>query len=255
MLARQRHDMIVDAVTREGSVRVRELAHELDVSEMTVRRDLDRLAERGLIEKVHGGATRIGNLSSFEPGFAAKQRRHREEKDAIAHAALELVQPGSAVALTAGTTTWAFAKRLRAVGELTVITNAPSIAQALYADASAGITVVSTGGIRTPSDALVGPVATGALSSLHVDTLFMGVHGMDEQLGYSTPNLAEAEMNQAFIRASRQVVVLADHTKWGTRGLAQIAPLDAAQTVISDRRLPQVARDRFDEIDTRLVLC
>ncbi len=255
MLARQRHDTIVDAVTRQGSVRVRELAQELDVSEMTVRRDLDRLAARGLIEKVHGGATRIGNLSSFEPGFAAKQRRQRDEKDAIAEAALELVQPGSAIALTAGTTTWAFAKRLRSVSNLTVVTNAPSIAQALYANATPGITVVLTGGVRTPSDAVVGPVATGALASLHVDALFMGVHGMDEQLGYSTPNLAEAEMNQAFIRAARQVVVLADHTKWGTRGLAQIAPLDRAHTVISDRQLPAGAHEAFDEIDTRLLLC
>ena len=83
----------------------------------------------------------------------------------------------------------------------------------------------------------------------------MGVHGMDEQLGYSTPNLADAEMNQAFIRASRQVVVLADHTKWGTRGLAQIAPLDRAHTVISDRRLSDAARETFDGIDTRLILC
>ena len=255
MLARQRHDTIVDAVTRQGSVRVRELAQELDVSEMTVRRDLDQLAARGLIEKVHGGATRIGNLSSFEPGFAAKQRRQRDEKDAIAQAALELVQPGSAIALTAGTTTWAFAKRLRSVRDLTVITNAPSIAQALYANATPGITVVLTGGVRTPSDALVGPVATGALASLHVDALFMGVHGMDEKLGYSTPNLAEAEMNQAFIRAARQVVVLADHTKWGTRGLAQITPLDSAHIVISDRQLPAKARETFEEIGTRLVLC
>ena len=255
MLARQRHDTIVDAVTRQGSVRVRELAQELDVSEMTVRRDLDQLAARGLIEKVHGGATRIGNLRSFEPGFAAKQRRQRDEKDAIAQAALELVQPGSAIALTAGTTTWAFAKRLRSVRDLTVITNAPSIAQALYANATPGITVVLTGGVRTPSDALVGPVATGALASLHVDALFMGVHGMDEKLGYSTPNLAEAEMNQAFIRAARQVVVLADHTKWGTRGLAQITPLDSAHIVISDRQLPAKARETFEEIGTRLVLC
>ena len=84
MLARQRHDLILDEVRRNGSARVRELAEQLDVSEMTVRRDLDSLADQRLIEKVHGGAIRVGDLSSFEPGFEAKQERQRVEKERIA---------------------------------------------------------------------------------------------------------------------------------------------------------------------------
>jgi len=254
MLARQRHDFIVEMIRRTGSVRVRELAEELDVSEMTVRRDLDQLAGQRLIEKVHGGATRIGDLSSFEPGFDAKQHRQRSEKDAIARRALEFVQPNSAIGLTAGTTTWRFARELHGITNLTVVTNAPSIAQSLYQAADPDISVVLTGGIRTPSDALVGPLATEALSKLHIDVLFMGVHGMDDGLGYSTPNLAEAEVNRAFIAAARRVVVIADHTKWGMRGLAQIAPLSAADVVVSDDELPRNARETFERAGAEVVL-
>jgi len=254
VLAPERHDVIIEAVRRLGSVRVRDLAERLDVSEMTIRRDLDHLAALSLVEKVHGGATRVGDLSSFEPGFSAKQHRQREEKSAIARRALDLVNPGSAIGLTAGTTTWAFAKLLTTVPELTVVTNAPSIAQALYHLSRPDLTVVLTGGVRTPSDALVGPVATGSLSKLHLDTVFMGVHGMDEQMGFTTPNVAEAEVNGTFIRSCRRLVVLADHTKWGTVGLAQIAPLQRADVVVSDVKLPAEAVRAFDNLDTRLHL-
>lgn len=255
MLARQRHDRIVEHVRRAGSVRVRELAAELGVSEMTVRRDLELLDAERLIEKVHGGATRVGDQSSYEPGFEAKRERQRAEKDQIALRALELVQPNSAIGLTAGTTTFAFARHLGTIANLTVVTNAPSIAQTLYQSTDPLASVVLTGGIRTPSDALVGPLATSALSSLHIDVLFMGVHGIDPDAGYSTPNLAEAEVNRAFIEAAGRVVVLADHTKWGTRGLAKIAPLERADLVISDSALPREAVDVLEshDIDVTLV--
>jgi len=252
VLANQRRDFIVGSVRRMGSMRVRDLAEQLDVSEMTVRRDIDELARQQLIEKVHGGATSIGDLSSFEPGFAAKQRRQRDEKDAIAERALELVRPQTAIGLTAGTTTWTFARRLRSIPGLRVVTNAPSVAQVLYGGAADDMTVVLTGGVRTPSDALVGPLATEALSKLHVDILFMGVHGIDPKQGYSTPNLAEAEVNAAFIEAADRVVVVADHTKWAMRGLARIAPLDRADLVISDDGLAAEARAAFADLRVQL---
>lgn len=254
MLARQRHDLIVEEVRRTGSARVRDLAERLDVSEMTVRRDLDALAAQRLVEKVHGGAIRLGELSSFEPGFEAKQERQRLEKDLIAARALEIVQPNSAIGLTAGTTTFTFARLLPTVANLTVVTNAPSIAQTLYQNQGQIASVVLTGGVRTPSDALVGPIATSALATLHIDVLFLGVHGMDTGLGFSTPNLAEAEINRAFIESARRVVVLADHTKWGIRGLAQIAPLERADLVITDSSLPNEARQAFRNLDVDVAL-
>ncbi|MEM9562091.1 MAG: DeoR/GlpR family DNA-binding transcription regulator [Actinomycetota bacterium] len=254
MFAHQRHDIIVDAVRRQGSVRVRELAELLDVSEMTIRRDLDLLAGRRLVDKVHGGATRVGNQSSNEPGFEAKRRRQLAEKDRIAAAAAGQVTEGTTIGLTAGTTTWALAKHLVDVPGLTVVTNSTLIAQVFYDAAAPDGTVILTGGARTPSDALVGPIATSALARLHVDVIFMGVHGMDGVIGYSTPNLAEAELNSAFLASAQRAVVVADHTKWGVRGLARIAPLDLADLVISDRELPSTAVAAFANLETDLQL-
>ncbi len=254
MLAHQRHERIVEAVRSGGSVRVSDLAELLDVSYMTIRRDLDILDERGLIIKVHGGATSIEDRSTDEPGFDAKQPRQRNEKLAIARLAADMVTPGSAIGLTAGTTTFNMAAYLLDTPGLTVVTNAPGIAQQLYRSPRTDLTVVLTGGHRTRSDALIGPIATSALRNLHVDLLFMGIHGMDADAGFTTPNISEAETNQAFAQSSRQLIVVADHTKWGTRGLATIAPLEAANVLISDVRLPESARTSFEEFGTELRL-
>ncbi len=254
MLAHQRHEQIVEAVRAGGSVRVSDLADLLGVSYMTIRRDLDVLDERGLITKVHGGATSVEERSADEPGFDAKAPRQRAEKLAIAQLGADMVKPGSAIGLTAGTTTFTMAALLLDIPGLTVVTNAPGIAHQLYQSDRPDLTVVLTGGHRTRSDALIGPIATSALRNLHVDMLFMGIHGMDADAGFTTPNIAEAETNQAFVQASRQLVVVTDHTKWGIRGLATIAPLSEANVLISDDRLPETARKSFAEFDTELRL-
>lgn len=248
VLQQRRQELLLEAVERDGAVRVSEMSLVLDVSEMTVRRDLGQLAEAGLVDKVHGGAVKRRHHATDEPGFDVKQNRQMLQKAAIARAACDMVEPASAVALSAGTTTWATAKLLARFDELTVVTNSPTVAQIFHRTPGCRVTVVLTGGVRTPSDALVGPLATAALSNLHVDMVMLGVHGMDER-GFSTPNLAEAEVNQAFVRAAGRVVVLADHTKWGTQGLATIAPLDAADLVISDDRLAPEAIEAFADCE------
>jgi DeoR/GlpR family transcriptional regulator of sugar metabolism len=241
MLAGQRRKLIADEVRRRGAVRVSELTELLGVSDMTIRRDLDALAGSGLIEKVHGGATAPSTQSTDEPGFDAKSHRQFREKEAIALAASELVQPGQAIALGAGTTTWRLAHHLLGVPELTVVTNSIQVAIVLHREARPDLTVVLTGGVRTPSDALVGPVAVSALRSLCVDVLFTGVHGMTED-GLSTPNLLEAETNLALISCAERVMAIADHTKWGVRGLSRFARLDEVDVLITDGRLPAEAR-------------
>jgi DeoR/GlpR family transcriptional regulator of sugar metabolism len=252
MLAEVRQMTILEEVRRLGSVRVSELTEQFGVSEMTVRRDLEALAQSGLIEKVHGGATTRMRLTADEPGFEAKSRRQVAEKEAIARAASELVQPGQAIALSAGTTTWRLARRLRQTPNLTVVTNSLPVADVLHAEKRPDLTVVLTGGVRTPSDALVGPIAAATLRSLHVDVLFMGVHGMNEDAGFTTPNLLEGETDKALIASAERVVVVADHTKWGVRGLASIARLSDADVLITDGALPRDAQsiltDAIDEI-------
>ena len=234
MLAAQRQAAILEAVRRDGAVRVSDLAERLSVSDMTIRRDLDALAESGLLAKVHGGATVIGGTSTYEPGFAAKAAREQAEKAAIAQAAAGLAQPGMAVGLSAGTTTWALARCLKGVPHLTVVTNSIRVADVFHDDPDPSQTIVLTGGIRTPSDALVGPVAAYTLQSMHLDVVFLGVHGIDERAGFTTPNLMESETNRELVKAGRRFVVLADHTKVGVIGISTFAPIGDAELVVTD---------------------
>ncbi len=247
VLARRRHEVIVAEVRRRGAVRVSELAILLGVSDMTVRRDLDLLDDAGLLLKVHGGATLRDERTTDEPGFEAKSLRDMGEKHAIAMAAAATVRPGSAIGITAGTTTWQLAYHIVDIVDLTVVTNSVRVAEVLHQSQRPDRTVVLTGGIRTPSDALVGPVATGALRSLHLDAVYMGVHGISERAGFSTPNLMEAETNRAFVSATERLIVLADHTKWNVTGLSSIAQLAQADTLITDTGMPSLARSVLSE--------
>ncbi|GIF06478.1 DeoR family transcriptional regulator [Actinoplanes siamensis] len=254
MLAQQRQAAILDRVRATGGVRVSELAAEYGVSDMTIRRDLEALADRGLLAKVHGGATTVSPGSAHEPGFAAKSVRQRDEKAAIAARAAALVSPGDAIALSAGTTTAVLAQRLVDVPSLTVVTNSIPVADVFYRAGRPDQTVVLTGGTRTPSDALVGPVAVAAIGTLHLDMLFLGVHGMSERAGYTTPNLMEADVNRALVEAAERLVVLADSTKWGTVGISSIVPLERANVMITDDGLDTTARSLLSETVPELVV-
>jgi DeoR/GlpR family transcriptional regulator of sugar metabolism len=254
MLAHTRQAEILFAVNKQGAAKVRELADLLAVSEMTVRRDIDALAEQGLLDKVHGGATSLTSSSSTEPTFSSKSLRESTTKDMIARQALQYVEPGMAIALSGGTTTYALARLLIDVPGITVVTNSIPAAETLHTLGRNDQTIVLTGGMRTNSDALVGSVVVKAMSSLHVDVLFMGVYGMSKDAGFTTPNLIEAETNQALIRSTRSLVVLADHTKWNTVGLSTIVPLAQASVIISDSKLPIDARESIREDNIDLIL-
>jgi DeoR/GlpR family transcriptional regulator of sugar metabolism len=243
MLARQRQTLILERIREDGGVRVADLARELGVSDMTVRRDLELLHDRGLIEKVHGGATALPGSALFEPGFAAKQGLQAHEKEAIADAAVRLVQPGTAIGISAGTTTFALARRLVEVPGLTVVTNSVPVADVLHRAGRNDQTIILTGGVRTPSDALVGPFAVTALRTLHVDLVFIGVHGMDPHSGFTTPNVLEADTDRALVASGRRLVVVADHTKWGVIGISSIARLNEADTLVTDSGLGDEARE------------
>src|SRR5471032_896429 len=180
MLAAARQSVIVANIRRDGVVTVSDMADQFGVSEMTIRRDINALADLGLLQKVHGGAAFPGSLSTDEPGFEKKSIREESEKASIAREALSFVSPGSAIGLSAGTTTWALAKLLSQRPGLKIVTNSVQIAEVFYRahtnSTGERTTVVLTGGERTPSDALVGPIAINSLRQFHLDTLFLGVH-------------------------------------------------------------------------------
>jgi DeoR/GlpR family transcriptional regulator of sugar metabolism len=254
VLARQRQALIIERVREDGGVRVADLARALGVSDMTVRRDLEALHERGLVEKVHGGATAVPGSTLVEPGFAARSGRQEAEKEAIADAAVRLVGPGTAIGVSAGTTTYALARRLVDVPGLTVVTNSVPVADVLHRGGTGDQTIILTGGVRTPSDALVGPFAVAALQTVHVDLVFMGVHGIDPHSGFTTPNVLEADTDRALVDSGRRLVVVADHTKWGVVGISSIARLDEADALVTDTGLPDEARELLSGRVRELVL-
>jgi DeoR/GlpR family transcriptional regulator of sugar metabolism len=253
VLASQRRAAIVAIVEETGAARVSDLVDRLGVSDMTVRRDIERLDSEGRLERVHGGAVAVRPRAADEPGFSAKSSLMIEEKRAIAAAAARLVRPGATIGISAGTTTYELAAAIRHLPQLTVVTNSVPVAQLLHESAS-GHVVVLTGGVRTPSDALVGPVAVAALQGLHVDRLFLGAHGIDRTAGLTTPNLVEAETNRALVSASRTVCVLADHTKFGIVGLSTFLRLADVDTLITDARTPARTRDLLAESVDQVVL-
>ncbi|MDT4946056.1 MAG: hypothetical protein QOH14_2789, partial [Pseudonocardiales bacterium] len=254
VLAQQRQVRILAELRRAGAVRVSDLTDLLGVSDMTIRRDLELLAAEGVARKVHGGAVLAGQVA-FEPGFAVKSQLAQPAKQAIAERAASLIRPGAAIALSAGTTTWAMARHVAAIPGITVVTNSTTVADVVAAvDTANQVSVILTGGVRTPSSALVGPVADRTIASMHVDQLFLGVHGMDARAGFTTPNLAEATTNRVFVDSAREVIVLADSSKWGVVGLADIGPLSVAKTVISDDALPADARRALNESVDSVIL-
>src|SRR3954468_24950594 len=247
VLAQQRQERILAELRRKGAVRVADLTDLLEVSDMTIRRDLEQLAREGVARKVHGGAV-LARRVAFEPGFAAKSQLAQPAKQAIAQQAARMIQPGAAIGLSTGTTTWAMAPYVAAIPGLTVVTNSTTVADVITTlDGTNQVTVILTGGVRTPSAALVGPVADRTIASMHFDQLFLGVHGMDPRAGFTTPNLAEATTNKVFVESAREVVVLADSSKWGVVGLADIGPLHIAATVITDEGLPEEAHQLLEE--------
>ncbi len=245
MLAPQRQSRILKELQLNEAVRVTDLAEALSVSEMTVRRDIEALDVKGLLRKIHGGATRLARYSAVEPGFANNSDLQPAAKAAIATAAFGLVEPGMTLALTGGTTTYRLATMLNRVEGLTVITNSLKAAEALYQLQPAnGTKVIITGGERTPSEALVGPVADAAIARLNCDICFMGIHGIDARRGLTSPNVVEAQTNIAFSSSAERLVVLADHTKFNVRALASVAALRDVDTLITDDGIaPATAAD------------
>lgn len=241
MLARQRQEVILEETRRTGAVRVSDLVSKLGVSDMTIRRDLDVLANRGLVEKVYGGATTVTRTAIADDLDPCAEVRvcHR----AIATEAARLVEPGHAIGLSSGPVTRALARALDSVPNLTVVTNSLAVADIAAASAQPQRVVVLTGGVRGESDALVGPLAVQSLRGQHVDLVFLDVHGIAEQAGFTVTDLIESEADRALVEAGGRLIVLADHTRWATVGISTVAALSEADVLISDDGLDEHARE------------
>jgi DeoR/GlpR family transcriptional regulator of sugar metabolism len=156
--------------------------------------------------------------------------------------------------MSAGTTTHALAHELVDVPGITVVSNSIHIADVLYTHGRTDQTVLLTGGIRTPSDALVGPLPINALAELHVELVFMGVHGMSPETGFTTPNLLEAETDRALIDSGRRLAVVTDHSKWGVVGVSSIASLNQADILITSEGLDPEALEALESTVGELII-
>jgi DeoR family transcriptional regulator, aga operon transcriptional repressor len=237
MLIDERRQHILGLLQSDGRVLVAELSRQLGISQITIRKDLDHLEGKGLIQRTHGGALPVQTGALFDPSLQEKQKQHSHEKQRIAAAAARLVQEGQCVMLDSGTTTTAIARALRRFSQLTVITNAVNIAAEL---AGTNFEVILTGGtLRKNSFSLVGPLAEDVLEEMHADILFLGVDGFDVEQGVTTPNVLESRVNRAMVKAARRVVAVCDSTKFGRRSLSRIVSPAAIHQVITDKNVPQ----------------
>jgi DeoR family transcriptional regulator, aga operon transcriptional repressor len=253
MLIDERRQHILELVQKQGRVLVADLSSELKISQITIRKDLDWLQSQGLIQRSHGGALRIHSSALADPSLQEKQKQHFAEKQKIAAAAVKMVEEGQCVILDSGTTTTAIAQGLKRFNRLTVITNAVNIAAEL---AGTDFEVILIGGtLRKNSFSLVGPLAEDNLEEMHADILFLGVDGIDLEIGITTPNFLESRVNRAMVRAAHKVVVVCDSSKFNHRSLSRIMPASAIHYLITDRNLPAAAADalRSHNIDVTLV--
>ncbi len=253
MLVDERQQHILSMIQTHGRVLVGELSRTLNISQITIRKDLDHLHSQGLIQRSHGGALRLQSGALVDPTLQVKQKQHSPEKQRIAAAAAKMVQEGQCVMLDSGTTTTAVAQALKQFNRLTVITNAVNIATDLT---GTDFDVILIGGtLRKNSFSLVGPLAEDVLEEMHADILFLGVDGLDLEIGLTTPNFLESRVNRAMVAASGRVVAVCDSSKFNRRSLSRIVPLSAIHCVITDKDLPETiaAELRTQNIEVILV--
>jgi DeoR family transcriptional regulator of aga operon len=252
MLIDERRRHILSLVQSQGRVLVGELSRALGISQITIRKDLEHLQSRGLVQRTHGGALRLQSGALFDPSLQEKQKQHSQEKQRIADEAARLVQEGQCVMLDSGTTTTAVAHALKRFSQLTLITNAVNIAADL---ASTNFEVILIGGtLRKNSFSLVGPLAEDVLEEIHADILFLGVDGIDVETGITTPNFLESRVNRAMVKASRRVVVVCDSTKFSRRSLSRIIPTSAIHCVITDKNLPRETEEALRNQNIEVIL-
>lgn len=230
--ASARRGTIRGLLAARGELSIAELAAEFDVSEMTIRRDLEDLEEQGFARRVRGGV--IATVSrSYEPPLATRATEAREAKQRIAEAAVGYIDYGETAILDVGTTTLALAHCLRGRGGLTIVTPSVQAATALAGDPNSR--VIMTGGIVRPGElSLIGHLAEDTFRQLNCDVVFLGVGGIDAEKGLTEYNLDDTRVKRAAIAAASRKIALADQSKLGRVCLATIASLSEIDVLITD---------------------
>ena len=243
-----RLNALLDEMAAHGHVDVEEMAHRLEVSASTVRRDLNQLTEQQLVTRTRGGAVAAG--VSYDLPLRYKASRHQSEKVRIGQAAARLIHPGDVVGLNGGATTTEVARGLAArgpagsAGEITVVTNAVNIAGELIVRRH--VKLLLTGGLAKPqSFELIGPFAAETLHQLDLDVAVIGVDAIDPDAGVKALDPDEAQIIKLMVARSRRTIVVSDSSKLHARALAKICDWTAVQLLITDVDAPQPELDRI----------
>lgn len=254
MLVAERYEKIVALVNERGSIRVSELSELYQVTEETIRRDLDKLERGGRLRRSHGGAVSIkdGQHQHAEIPYAEREITHAEEKRRIAQEAIKRIAPGERILLDASTTAWYMAGNVPDM-KLTVLTNSIKVATELSGKDK--IEIIATGGIVAQrSLSFVGPLAERSLDAYYVDKVFLSCKGVHLERGISESNELQARVKEKMIGRAEQIILLADSSKFGVRAFAHVADLDRVDIIVTDRRIPKETVDLLEARGIQVVL-
>jgi len=246
MLAEQRRIQIVNIVRKDGFKSIHELAKHFMVSEVTIRRDLAYLCQRGLVNKAYGGV--ISNtFTKFESPYKTRAKTNWKTKLALAEAVIRLINPGDSLLLDVSTTTLAVAQKLKSLkGDLTVITNSfPIIEELLNVES---IEVVSCGGsLRRKNLSFVGPSTIEFLESCFVDKLVFSCAGITTEEGLTDPNFLEASLKKKMMQRAKIKIFVGESSKFENKSLASIGSINMLSKIVTDSNLPKVYLAKLKE--------
>ena len=240
----ERQKKMIEYIVAHTSAQIHELSEQFNVSEATVRRDLDELDRQGALRRTHGGAIKMDRSTSYEHMYSEKIGLMAHEKQRIAQRAAQMVRPGDTVMIDSGTTTFFIAQALSAHENLTIITNDLYIAFQTPIHPSS--TLIVTGGMRRQGrQELVGTVPENFIRETRVDIAFIGVDGIDMTGGVTNANFAEVGVKRLMLKAGMRSVIAADHSKFGRVALARICELSEADTILTDNGLEEETLTRL----------
>ena len=253
MLGEERRQYILNLINKTGSIKAIDIAKMLEVSELTIRRDLDKLAKNELLKRTHGGAINILSVG-HEMKFDVQKEKYIDEKKRIALAASSLIEEGDVILIEAGTTGYQTALNITNRAKLTIITNSCDVA-VLLGKTNPDYKIVLSGGIlNTDTRALVGPIADFAFKTTFVDKAFIGISGIDLEKGITAADPIEAQTKKNIIACAKQVIALADHSKIGHIAMNYVAPVHMINTFITDSEADEEFIEKLKELDIRIII-
>ena len=248
MTSNERKKEILEILMNDATIGLTEISELLRVSTVTVRTDLNALADEGLIIRTHGGA-----IPTFHKDIIERRRSMMNEKQRIAKAAANLVNDGDNIMIIAGTTAVMMAKYLLGKQDVQVITNSTLILPFARVNPSLHVTTVG-GNFKSGIEGYVGALALQNLDQFHVDKAFIGSDGFSMRGGVTANGLESAELGRKMVEHSDECILLADSTKYGRAGFARIVSLNKIDRIITDNQLPQLAVDELQDLGLNLDL-